>query len=264
MKKLLGKLKRAYYWKGMKQDVYQKCLSCVVCASVQGQERKIKPPLKSIQVGGPFECIGMDFKQMDVSHSGNRYALVLQHYLTKWPEVYPVADRAAPIVAKCLADFIWKDGVPMKIIHDRAAEFLSDIVQETATLLGISQLPTSGGHPQTDGQVERMNRTLKQMLSKVVKKKGKDWDELLGPVLFAYRTAPQSSSGETPFSLVYGRDARILTSLDFYQPVSSLPVLETDYAKELFAETKQARQLAKQNIERAQTAQKKQYDKHSQ
>ena len=89
-------------------------------------------------------------------------------------------------------------------------------------------------------------------------------DELLGPALFAYRTAPQSSSRETPFSLVYGRDARVPTSLDFYQPVSSLPVLETDYARELFAETKQARQLAKQNIERAQTAQKKQYDKHSQ
>ena len=130
----------------------------------------------------------------------------------------------------------------MMIINDRAAEFLSSIVQETATLLGISQLPTSGGHPQTDGQVERMNRTLKQMLSKVVKKKGKDWDELLGPVLFAYRTAPQSSSGETPFSLVYGRDATVPwpTNLDFYQPVSLLPVLETDYAKELFAETKQA------------------------
>ena len=62
---------------------------------------------------------------------------------------------------------------------------------------------------------------------------------------------------------IYGRDPRVPTSLDFYQPVSSLPVLETDYARELFAETKRARQLAKQNIERAQTAQKKQYDKHS-
>lgn len=199
----------------MRRDVHQKCSSCVVCASVQGQERKVRPPLKSIPVGGPFECISMDFKQMDVSHSGNRYALVFQDYLTKWPEVYPVPDRSASTVAKCLADLIWKHGVPVKIIHDRAAEFLSDIVQETATLLGISQLPMSGGHPQTDGQVKRMNRTLKQMLAKVVKKNGKDWDELLGPVLFAYRTAPQASSGETPFSLVYGRDARVPTSLDF-------------------------------------------------
>ena len=90
----------------MKQDVYQKCLSYIVCTSVQDKERKIRPPLKSIQVGGPFECIGIDFKQMDVSHSGNRYALVLQDYLTKWPEVYSVADRTAPTVVQCLADFI--------------------------------------------------------------------------------------------------------------------------------------------------------------
>ena len=69
-----------------------------------------------------------------------------------------------------------------------------------------------------DGLVKRMNRTLKHMLAKVVKKGGKAWDDMdmLGPVLFANRTAPQASSGETPFSLVYGRDARVPTSLDFY------------------------------------------------
>ena len=84
---------------------------------------------------------------MDISQSGNLYALVLQDYLTKWPEVYPVADRAATTVAKCLADFIWRHGVPVKIIHDRAAEFLSDIVQETATLLGMISYPHLGDIP---------------------------------------------------------------------------------------------------------------------
>ena len=81
--------------------------------------------------------------------------------------MHAVADRSATTVAKCLTDFIWKHGVPVKIIHDRAAEFLLDTVQETAALVEITQLPMSGGHPQTDGQVERMNRTLKQMLAKV-------------------------------------------------------------------------------------------------
>ena len=80
--------------------------------------------VKSIQVGGPFEHVDMDFKQMDISHSGNRYALVFQDYLTKWPEVYPVSNRSAPTVAKCLAHLIWKHEVPMKIIHNRVAEFL--------------------------------------------------------------------------------------------------------------------------------------------
>ena len=97
----------------------------------------------------------------------------------------------------------------MKIIYDKAAEFLVDTVHNTFTLFLISQLPTSGGHPQMggypqmDGQVERMNRTLKQMPSKVVKEKVRNWDELLGPVLFAYRTALQPLSGGIPSSLVY-------------------------------------------------------------
>ena len=108
----------------------------------------------------------------------------------------------------------------------------------------MTQSPTSGAHPQTDGLVERINRTLKQMLSKIVTKGGKDWDELLGPVLLAYRTAPHSFTGETPFSLLYGRDPRVPTSMNFYQPSMSLPAEESRYAKELFKELKQARQLA--------------------
>ena len=99
---------------------------CSVCQCKAKKER-IRPPLKSIQVGGPLECIGMDFNQMDISHSGNRYTLVLQDYLTKWPKVYPVADGTASTVAKCLTDFIWKHRVPVKTIHDRAAEFVLDM-----------------------------------------------------------------------------------------------------------------------------------------
>ena len=110
----------------------------------------------------------MDFVELDVIHDGNRYALVIQDYLTKWPEVYALSYRKAETVAKCLLDVVWKHGVPNKIIHDRAAEFRSEVLQETAELLGLNQLPTSGGHPQTDGLVERFNCTLKQMLAKVV------------------------------------------------------------------------------------------------
>ena len=260
-KKTQKKISQLYFWPGMAGDVYQKCLSCVTCASAQGQSRRSKPPLKSIPVSGPFECIAMDFKEMDLSRSGNRYALVFQEYLTKWPEVYPVADRTAPTVARCLVDLVCRHRVPNRIIHDRAAEFMSDVLQETARILGITQLPTSGGHPQTDGMVERLNRTLKQMLTKIVNKGGRDWDELLGPTLLAYRTAPHSSTGESPFTLLYGRDARVPTSLDFYHPTLPMPALETDYAKELFRELKQARQLAQKTIEKSQRQQKIQYDK---
>ena len=72
-----------------------------------------------------------------------------------------VPDRRAKTLVKCLQDLVWKHGVPARIIHDRAAEFLSEVLQERAALLGVTQLPMSGGHPQTDGLVERFNKTLK-------------------------------------------------------------------------------------------------------
>ena len=114
---------------------------------MQGQGHRERPTLKSITVGGPFECVGMDFKEMDKSRARNRYALVLQDYLTNWPEIYAVPDRKAETVEKCLMDFINKHGVPNRVIHDRAAEFFSEVLQETARLIGVIQLPTSAGHP---------------------------------------------------------------------------------------------------------------------
>ena len=61
----------------MKGNVYQVCKSCVTCLSTQGHERRSKPPLKCIDVGELFECIGMDIKEFDMSSKGNKCALVL-------------------------------------------------------------------------------------------------------------------------------------------------------------------------------------------
>ena len=262
-KKMSQRLRQYFYWDGLTSDVYKKCSSCVSCASVQGQGDRGRPPLVSIPVSGPFDCIGMDFVELDMSKQGNRYALVFQDYLSKWPEVYALADRKATTVAKCLTDLAWKHGVPNKIIHDRAPEFLSEVLQETVELLGISQLPTSGGHPQTDGLVERFNRTLKQMLAKMVAKKGRDWDTLLGPVLLAYRATPHASSGMSPFYLLYGRHPQLPTALDFQLPVQRFPTIETEYGRELVKELGQARAIAKQNIGKKQQEQKKHYDQRT-
>ena len=139
-KKLLQRVSQQYYWPGMKGDTYQVCKSCVTCLSTQGHERRTKPPLKCIEVGEPFECIGMDIKEFDMSSKGNRYALVFQDYLTKWPEVYPLPDHKAPTVAGCLVDLIWRHGVPSRIIHDRAPEFLSDVFQDTAAVFGVANI----------------------------------------------------------------------------------------------------------------------------
>jgi len=195
-----------------------------------------KPPLQCIEVGEPFECIGMDIKEFDVSTKGNRYALVFQDCLTKWPEVYLIPDHQARTVADCLADLIWRHGAP---------EFLCDVLQNAAALFGLEQLLTTGGHPQTDGL------------------KGSDRDTKPGPVLMAYRKTPRSSTGVPPFCLLHGRDAKIPSALDFYVSKPPVVTVESANGRELFQELKRVRNLARQNIRKAPSSQKRQYDRHA-
>ena len=162
-----------------------------------------KPALVSIPVNGALNYFRMDIVEIDKTKDGNRYTLVFQDYLSKWPAVYALPDHKVETVTGCLLDLIWRHGVPNRIIHDRTAEFLSNVLQEVARLIGVKQLQTSGGLPQTDGLMERFNKTLKQMLLKLVAKGGYNWDKMLGLVLLAYRGAPHSSTRISPFFLVY-------------------------------------------------------------
>ena len=85
---------------------------------------------------------------------------------------------------------------------------MSQLLRELYNLLNIRPIRTSPYHPQTDGLVERFNKTLKALLRKLVSKEGRDWDRLLSYVLFAYREVPQSTTGFSPFKLLYGREVR--------------------------------------------------------
>ena len=84
-------------------------------------------------------------------------------------------------------------------MSDRGSDFLSSLIKEVCSLTGMRKINTSAYHPQTDGMVERMNRTLIQMISKHSKFYGGEWDQYLNYLLFAYRVRPHSSSGSSPF-----------------------------------------------------------------
>ena len=86
-KKMAQWISQYFFWRGFKADVYKKCASCIPCVSVKGQGQKGRPLLVSIPVGGAFDCIGMDLVEMDKTKDGNKYELVFQDYLSKWPEV---------------------------------------------------------------------------------------------------------------------------------------------------------------------------------
>ncbi len=99
-------------------------------------------------------------------------------------------------------------GIPKEILTDQGTAFMSRTIRELYELLGIKSIRTSVYHPQTDGLVERFNRTLKTMIRKFVHEDAKNWDKWLEPLLFAVREVPQASTGFSPFELLYGRQPR--------------------------------------------------------
>ena len=83
-------------------------------------------------------------------------------------------------------------GIPKEILTDQGSNFTSQLLPEVYRFLHVKALRTSPYHPQTDGLIERFNKTLK-MLHKSVVEDGKDWDRLVPYVLFAYREVPHES-----------------------------------------------------------------------
>ena len=147
------------------------------------------------------------------STRGHQHILVIMDYATRYPEAIPLRKTSAKTIAKELFQVFSRVGLPKEVLTDQGTPFMSRVTKELCKLLKVTQLRTSVYHPQTDGLVERFNKTLKQMLRRVVDKDGKNWDYLLPYLMFAIREVPQSSTGFSPFELLYGRNPRGLLDI---------------------------------------------------
>ena len=120
----------------------------------------------------------------------------------------------AQITAHKVQHFVWRNivchfGVPRRLISDNGTQFASQQLRNLCAEVGIKQVFASVEHPQTNGQVESANRVLLSGLKRRLEKAKGAWAEVVPRIVWAYHTTPQSSTVETPFSLVYGSDAMI-------------------------------------------------------
>ena len=111
--------------------------------------------------------------------------------------------------------------------------------------------------------VERFNRTLKAMIRKHVSQFGKQWDQYLPGLLWAYRNTPHESTGEKPSYLLLGMDCRSPTEAALMPPNELRPVNVGDYREELILSLSSARNTAAESIQKAQSRYKAQYDRRS-
>ena len=265
-RKTLSRLRQRFYWVGMRSDVVEWCRACDVCSARKGPARKNRAPLEVYRVGAPMERAAVDIAgPLPLTPRGNRYICVAMDYFTKWPEAYAIPNHEAETVAGVLVnEFFTRFGVPAELHSDQGREFESRVFRECCELLGVRKTRTTPLHPQSDGMVERFNRTLAQQLAKYCEEDQGDWDVKLPAMLMAYRSAEHEATGFSPARLMFGRELRLPVDLSTGRPPDViLPTVTSGYAAALQESLAAVHHQARGHLKVAGQAMRATYDRRA-
>ena len=203
----LARLADCFYWSGMSDDVKDwlgQCVACIKRKSPVGRHH----PLGNIPTGHRWDRIAIDILDVcDPTPEGFRYILVIADYFSKWTEAFPMQNKCADTVADILVEnIILRFGMPLVIHSDQGREFENGLMKSLCALLGCTKTRTAPYHPESDGMIERFNRTCLMMLSMFVNDRRDNWNELLPFVMHAYRTSVHEFTGYSPFRLMMGEE----------------------------------------------------------
>ncbi|CAB4029533.1 Retrovirus-related Pol poly from transposon 412, partial [Paramuricea clavata] len=122
----------------------------------------------------------------------------------------------------------------------------AELFQRMCELLGIDKTRTTALHPQSDGMVERFNRTLENQLAIFVEQNQRDWDRWIPFLLLAYRTSIHESTKQTPACLMFGREVRLPIDLLYGRPPEPvLPSTVDDYVSNLRGKLEEIHKFAR-------------------
>lgn len=258
-------IKRRYYWPGLKDDIARWIKECDVCARAKPGPGLGKSALHQFRVNEIMRCVAVDiFGPLPLTEDGNEYIIVLGDYYSKWVDAWAVPNHQAQTVAdKIVVEFFTKFGCPQQIHTDQGREFQSELFRLVCQKFGIQQTRTAPYRPNSDGLIERFNRTLKQLLKIFASENPKDWDDHLPFLLMAYRTTQHKSTGCTPNLIFLQREISCPLDLMVGPPPNTLedicPIQYIEWIKSAMALT---HDFVFRNLKVAATRQKTYHDRH--
>ena len=185
---------------------------CLTCQQVKAEHQKPAGPLQKIEIPmWKWDEITMDFIEgLPKTPKGYNSIWVIVDRLTKVAHFIPVKSTFS---AERLAEIYYQEvvrlhGVPASIISDRDSTFTSRFWKSLHELMGTQLKFSTAFHPQTDGQTERVNQVVEDMLRMCVLDFGKGWDRYLALIEFAYNNSYQASIQMAPYEALYGRKCR--------------------------------------------------------
>ena len=210
--KMYKVMRRQFWWNGMKKDVAEYVSKCLTCQQVKAEHQRPGGLLQPLSIPTwKWEQISMDFVTgLPKSKIGHDAIWVIVDRLTKSAHFLPVS-MSYTVDALCklyVKEIVRLHGVPTSIVSDRDPRFTSKFWGGFQKAMGTTLDMSTAFHPQTDGQTERVNQVLEDMLRACVMDFKGSWEDHLQLIEFAYNNSYHSSIGMAPYEALYGRPCR--------------------------------------------------------
>ena len=258
LRESLTQLKCRFYWPFMNMDLEDKIRNCVRC--IQKGAKAQKAPMKTIVTTYPLELLSIDFLTIECKGEKQNVLVMMDHF-TKFGVAICTRDQTAKTVARVLwYNFFMTYGFCRRILSDQGRDFESEIVKELCKISGIHKCRTTPYHP-SGNPVERWNRTLLGLLRGLEVNHKEDWKKYLPEVVHAYNACIHSSTGYSPYFLMFGRHPRLPIDLAFGISLNGRGSSTTKhYIKSLKDRLSFAYQMASKAMQTAALKNKVQYD----
>jgi hypothetical protein len=227
-------LRAGYFWPSLFNDCITSIQKFHACQTYNQKVRSHPAPLHPVVSVGPFEKWGIDFLTCHPHLAGGHgYIIVAIDYFTKWVEAMPTFDNTGKTATLFLFNHvIARFGVPQAIIIDHGSHFRNFMMSKLTKKLGLRHDNSTPYYPQANVQVEAINKVLITMLRWMIGIHKTSWYTMLFSALWAYQTSVKSTTGFTPFRLVYGVEAILPIECEIPSLKIAIELLPNTFAEE--------------------------------
>ncbi|XP_062322169.1 uncharacterized protein LOC134023827 [Osmerus eperlanus] len=203
-------IRRRGFWPGMSVDIERRCQNCSHCVIAKSTRPPARAPMAHLLASNPNQILAIDFTILEQSSDGWENILVMTDVFSKYTQVVPTRDQKATTVANILVhEWFYRFGVPARIHSDQGRNFESALISQLCQIYGVQKTRTTPYHPQGNGQCERFNRTLHDLLRTLPPEQKRSWTQHLAQVVFAYNTTCHTVTGEAPHFLMFVQVPRL-------------------------------------------------------
>ena len=255
-------LRDRFYWPHMLEQAKEYVGSCQRCQMAKGKQQLA--PLQPYHADSPMELVHMDYLTIEHGKTGNdvNILIITDHY-SRFAQAIKTSNQTALATAQAAWDhFFSKYGFPEKIVTDQGTQFEGNLFKELCKVADITKLRTTSYHPQGNGNCERFNSTLINMIRTLEQEHKVKWTKHLNALCSAYNSTVHSSTGFSPFWLMMGRKPRLAVDLNMGTNLPEHgPSSSSKYIQDLERRLQWSHKLAQKHMEKQANKAKKYYDR---